>query len=72
MSVNAEGTLIAYATGDNNVADDNANENNGLFTKYLMPALLTPGLQLREVFQRAKEDVYRASGRVQNPSREHC
>jgi hypothetical protein len=68
MPVNAEGTLIAFATGDNNTADDNAAEGNGLCTKYLIPALLTPGLQLREAFQKAKEDVYRASRKEQNPS----
>jgi len=68
MPVNAEGTLIAFATGDNNTADDNAAEGNGLYTKYLVPALLTPGLQLREAFQKAKEDVYRASRKEQNPS----
>jgi formylglycine-generating enzyme required for sulfatase activity len=68
MSVNAEGTLVAFATGDNNTADDNQAQANGLYTRYLMPALLTPGLELREVFQKAKEDVYRASQRSQNPS----
>jgi len=68
MSVSAEGTLIAFATGDNNTADDNPAESNGLYTKYLVQALLTPGLQLREAFQKAKEDVYLASRKAQNPS----
>jgi formylglycine-generating enzyme required for sulfatase activity len=68
MPVNAEGTLIAFATGDNNTADDNAPQANGLYTKHLMPALLAPGLQLREAFQKAKEEVFTASNRSQNPS----
>src|SRR5262249_38008675 len=68
MSVNAEGTLVAFSTGDNNTADDNRAEANGLYTKYLMPALLTPGLQLHEAFRKAKEDVYLASNKKQNPS----
>jgi len=68
MPVNAEGTLVAFATGDNNTADDNQSEANGLYTKYLIPALQSPGLQLREAFQKAKEDVYSASKRTQNPS----
>jgi formylglycine-generating enzyme required for sulfatase activity len=68
MPVNAEGTLIAFSTGDNNTADDNAAQAYGLYTKYLMPALLTPGLQLHETFQKAKEDVFTASRRTQNPS----
>ena len=68
MSVNAEGTLIAFATGDHNTADDNASEANGLYTKQLIRALQTPGLNLRDVFQVAKEDTYTASSRKQNPS----
>jgi hypothetical protein len=68
MPVNAEGTLVAFATGDNNTADDNRSEANGLYTKYLIPALQSPGLQLREAFQKAKEDVYAASRKTQNPS----
>jgi hypothetical protein len=68
MSANAEGTLIAFATGDNNTADDNQAESTGLYTKYLIQALVTPGLQLREAFQKAKEDVYQASHKTQNPS----
>jgi len=68
MSVNAEGTLIAFATGDHNTADDNTSEANGLYTKQLIRALETPGLNLRDVFQVAKEDTYSASSRKQNPS----
>jgi uncharacterized protein YecT (DUF1311 family) len=68
MPTDAEGTLIAFATGDNNTADDNQSEGNGLYTKYLIQALVTPGLQLREAFQKAKEDVYQASHKKQNPS----
>ena len=68
MSVNALGTLIAFATGDNNTADDNPAETNGLYTKYLIPAMLTPGLTLHDTFQRAKEGVLRASRQRQNPA----
>jgi TonB family protein len=67
MQTDAEGTLIAYATGDNNVADDNPAEPNGLFTKHLVAALQTPGLSQDEVFRKVKEDVYYASRRRQNP-----
>ncbi len=68
MSINAEGTLIAFATGDNNTAAENPAETNGLYTKFLLPALMTPGLNLRDAFQKAKEDVYLASQHQQNPS----
>ena len=68
MSINAEGTLIAFATGDNNTAAENPSETNGLYTKFLIPALLSRGLNLRDAFQKAKEDVYRVSQHRQNPS----
>lgn len=67
MQTDVEGTLIAYATGDNNIADDNPRERNGLFTKHLVEALETPGLTHDDVFRQVKERVFLASGRRQNP-----
>ena len=67
MISSAEGTYIAYATSDNSVADDNPRETNGLFTKYLVAALRTPGLTMKEVFEKVKSDVYLASSRKQQP-----
>ena len=67
MEGTAEGTLIAYATGDNNVADDGVGKSNGLFTGYLIDALREPGLSLDQVFRRVKEEVYTASRKKQNP-----
>ncbi len=67
MRSEAEGTLIAFATGDNAVAEDSPAEGNGLFTKYLVAALQIPGLSLDEVFKRVKEDVSFASNRRQTP-----
>jgi uncharacterized caspase-like protein len=68
MAVNAEGTLIAFSTGDNNTADDNLSGQNGLYTQHLIPARLSPGLQLHDVFRKAKDDVYAASRHAQNPA----
>lgn len=67
MTSDAEGTLIAFATGDGNLADDNAAGSNGLFTQHLIASMQTPGLSLEEIFKRVKENVYTASGRQQNP-----
>jgi tetratricopeptide (TPR) repeat protein len=67
MQTDAEGTLIAFATGDNNVADDTPREKNSLFTKHLVAALQTPGLSHDEVFRQVKENVFYASARRQNP-----
>jgi len=67
MGSSVEGTYIAYATADNSVADDNPAESNGLFTKKLLTALRTPGLDLKQVFEKTKQDVYLASHGAQRP-----
>jgi TPR repeat protein len=67
MSSTAEGTLIAYATGDNRTASDNPGQQNGLFTQYLLAALHEPGLELHEIFKKVKEEVYYGSNKQQNP-----
>ena len=67
MNSAVEGTFIAFSTADNSVADDNANEANGLFTKHLLSALNTAGLDLKQVFEKTKEAVYAASDHRQRP-----
>jgi len=62
-----EGTYIAVATADNSVAEDNPSEGNGLFTKHLLAALTTPGMDLKQAFERTKEAVYAASDHHQRP-----
>ncbi len=67
MGSAVEGTYIAYATADNGVADDNPNDKNGLFTKELLASMRKPGLDLKQVFEQTKEDVYQISKRQQRP-----
>jgi len=67
MGSTAEGTLIAFATGDNNTASDSPGQNNGLFTQKLLAAMNEPGLELHEIFNRVKQDVYYESNKRQNP-----
>lgn len=67
MASSVEGTFIAYATADNGVADDNPNDSNGLFTKSLLNAMLTSGLDLKQIFEKAKEEVYAKSQKRQRP-----
>src|SRR5271165_2912137 len=50
MDSSMEGTYIAFATADNSVAEDNPGESNGLFTKYLLTALTTSGMDLTQAF----------------------
>jgi len=67
MGSSVEGTYIAYATADNSTADDNPGESNGLYTSKLISALRMPGLDLKQVFEKAKTDVWAASGQRQRP-----
>ncbi len=67
MRSRPEGTLIAFATGDNSVADDNPNGSNGLYTKHLLTAMRTPGLEVRDIFLEARESVFLESSRKQHP-----
>ena len=67
MNSTVEGTLIAYATADNSVAEDNAAEGNGLYTKHLLRALSTPGLSLKQVFELTRDEVWLQGGRRQRP-----
>ena len=67
MDSAVEGTYIAFATADNSVAEDNPGEANGLFTKHLLSALTTPGMDLKQAFERTKEEVYAASDHHQRP-----
>lgn len=60
------GTLVAYATGPGQTADDNPDERNGLFTKYLLEQMREP-LDVLEVFRKAREQVYKVSNHQQRP-----
>jgi len=63
----AKGTLIAYATDPGGVAQDNPNEKNGLYTKYLLKALKAGDLNHADFFRKVKNDVYQASNGEQFP-----
>lgn len=68
MTMAAEGTIIAFAAGDNQTADDNRGERNGLYTKFLLQALEQPGMHLKDVFERTRAQVYEASRKKQFPA----
>ena len=61
------GTFIAFATSPGKTASDNPNQQNGLFTQYLLDAMSTPGLGLGDVFDVVREKVDAASGGKQLP-----
>jgi uncharacterized caspase-like protein/TPR repeat protein len=63
---NAEGTLIAYATQSEAVADDGTGRNSP-FTGSFLKHVETPGLEIRTLFARVRQDVYNATGRKQLP-----
>ncbi|MCL2179525.1 MAG: SUMF1/EgtB/PvdO family nonheme iron enzyme [Treponema sp.] len=60
-------SIIVYATSAGSVASDGTGRN-GLFTSHLLTQLRTPGLTVREVFDRTGSAVARASNRSQIPA----
>jgi hypothetical protein len=64
---NAKGTLIAYATSAGDVAKDNVNGRNGLYTKHFLKYLKSSNLNQREFFHKIRQGVYNESGQDQLP-----
>ncbi|WP_207691606.1 SUMF1/EgtB/PvdO family nonheme iron enzyme [Desulfonema limicola] len=60
------GSIIVYATAENSVAADGS-ERNGLFTKYLLRHIKTPGLKIQDVVMNTRIDVAQESGSKQIP-----
>jgi tetratricopeptide (TPR) repeat protein len=60
------GVYIAFSASPGQTADDNPDERNGLFTKFLLKALQQPP-PLSQVFRRVRDDVYQASQTHQRP-----
>ena len=61
------GLFVSYATGAGKVASDGKVGENGLFTKSLIKHMKQP-LDLQEVFQKSREEVYRDSHQKQFPA----
>ena len=66
LSNQPTGSIIVFATRAGQTASD-GDGRNGLFTTHLLPNLLTPGLEVKEVFNRTGADVEKASGGNQIP-----
>jgi len=60
-------SIIVYATSAGQKASDGEGRN-GLFTSQLLPNLLTPGLEVKEVFNRTGADVTELTQKQQVPA----
>ena len=67
MSVQTEGTLVAYATGESNVASDNPTGRLGLYMTHFVDELRRETVELGDVFDRTQQRVYAASRGMQDP-----
>ena len=61
------GLFVSYSTGAGSVASDGKDGENGLFTKSLIKYMQQP-LDLQDVFQKTREDVYDSSNQRQFPA----
>ncbi|MGX7689534.1 caspase family protein [Flectobacillus roseus] len=66
---NPRGSMVAFATREGSIADDNVSENNGLFTSELLKYLPMPNLGLRDILDRTISGVEARSGGQQVPGR---
>ncbi|MCG8567023.1 MAG: SUMF1/EgtB/PvdO family nonheme iron enzyme [Desulfobacterales bacterium] len=62
-----EGTLMAYATKAGFAAEDGSNQRNSPYTEALLRHIRTPGLEIREMFNRVGLDVKAGTGNAQIP-----
>lgn len=62
----ARGTLVALSTSPGEVALDGEG-NNGLYTSYLIKHIRTPGIDIREVFDRVGRDVTKKTKNYPKP-----
>jgi hypothetical protein len=60
-------SIVVYATSAGSIAQDGTGRN-GLFTSRLLNNLKTPGLEVKEIFNRTGQDVIIASDRKQIPA----
>lgn len=60
------GSYLAFAASPGQTADDNPNERNGLFTKFLIESLRQPP-PLSQLFRGVRDAVHRASSGAQTP-----
>jgi uncharacterized caspase-like protein len=59
-------SIVVYATGAGSTAADGAGRN-GLFTGHLLTNIKTPGLDVKTLFDRTRDNVANASGNKQRP-----
>jgi len=62
------GLFVSYSTSAGKTASDGRRGENGLFTKYLIKYMKQSGLNLSDVFKKAREDVYDISEGKQFPA----
>lgn len=57
IDITPPNTFTLLSTGPNQVAQDNPNGNNGLFTKYLVQQMKRPGLDLGDMVIATRRQV---------------
>ena len=63
----AKGSILIYATGPGQVAVDQGEGDNGLFTSKLLKHMQTPELEFEDLFKKVGQEVETVSGDRQRP-----
>jgi uncharacterized caspase-like protein len=61
------GTLVVYAAKDGEVAFDGAGQPNSPFASAFLMNVVTPGLEVRRLFDLVRDDVMEATNNQQQP-----
>jgi formylglycine-generating enzyme required for sulfatase activity len=61
------GSIIAYATSPDKTASDGGTERNGVYTRYLLKHIKTPGLTIEKVLKNTRIDVAGKTSNQQIP-----
>ena len=67
VGIQPSGSIIVYSTSAGSVAQDGEGRN-GLFTSRLLKNITTPGLEIKDVFNRTGADVVTSSSNQQVPA----
>jgi uncharacterized caspase-like protein len=63
----ALGSMVAYSTAPGQVAADGTKGSNGLYTRYLLANMMTPGLPVEQLFKRVRNAVAKETHGEQVP-----
>jgi len=67
VTIRPKGSITVFATLPGEIAVEDSTGKNSLYTEHLLKHIITPDLDVNEMFRRVNSDVLKASGGKQSP-----